>query len=141
AAVLPTGLDRFFLCNSGSEAVEAALKFARLTTGRSGIVAAMRGFHGRTMGALSATHNKRYRTPFEPLVPGFRHVPFDNVAAMEEAIAGDTAAVLVEIVQGEGGVRPGAPAYFQALRRLCDERGALLIVDEVQTGFCRTGSW
>lgn len=141
AAVLPTGLDRFFLCNSGSEAVEAALKFARLTTGRSGIVAAMRGFHGRTMGALSATHNKRYRTPFEPLVPGFRHVPFDNVAAMEEAIDGDTAAVLVEIVQGEGGVRPGAPEYFQALRRLCDERGALLIVDEVQTGFCRTGSW
>lgn len=141
AAVLPTGLDRFFLCNSGSEAVEAALKFARLSTGRSVVVAAMRGFHGRTLGALSATHNKRYRKPFEPLVPGFGHVPFDNVAAMEEAIAGDTAAVLVEIVQGEGGVRPGAPAYFQALRRLCDERGALLIVDEVQTGFCRTGSW
>ena len=139
--VLPAGLTRVFLCNSGAEAVEAAIKFARLSTGRPGIVATMRGFHGRTLGALSATWERKYRQPFEPLVPGFTHVPFDNLAAMEEAVGDDTAAVLVEIVQGEGGVRPGSTAYFQGLRRLCDARGALLIVDEVQTGFGRTGRW
>ncbi len=139
--VTPPGLDRFFLCNSGAEAVEAALKFTRLSCGRHEIVATMRGFHGRTMGALSATWNKRYREPFAPLVPGFSHVPFDNLAKMEEAVTEKTAAVLVEIVQGEGGVRPGSTEYFQGLRRLCDERGALLIVDEVQTGFGRTGRW
>jgi len=141
AEVTPPGLDRFFLCNSGAEAIEAALKFARLSTGRQEIVAAMRGFHGRTMGALSATWNKRYREPFAPLVPGFAHVPFDNLAKMEQAVTKKTAAVLVEIVQGEGGVRPGSTAYFRGLRNLCDERGALLVVDEVQTGFGRTGCW
>jgi acetylornithine/LysW-gamma-L-lysine aminotransferase len=141
SAVTPPGLDRFFLCNSGAEAVEAAIKFARLSTGRTEIVATMRGFHGRTMGALSATWNKRYREPFAPLVPGFSHVPFDNLGRMEEAVTEKTAAVLVEIVQGEGGVRPGSSEYFHGLRRLCDERGALLIVDEVQTGFGRTGRW
>jgi len=141
ATVTPGDVDRFFLCNSGAEAVEGALKFARLATGRSKVVAAMRGYHGRTMGALSATYEKKYRQPFVPLVPGFTHVPFDNVERVEQAVDGETAAVLVEIVQGEGGVRPGSPAYFQALRRLCDERGALLIVDEVQTGFGRTGRW
>ena len=130
---------RVFLCNSGTEAVEGALKFARLSTGRTGVVAAMRGFHGRTMGALSATWERRYREPFAPLVPGFTHVPFDRLAAMEEAVGEDTACVLVEIVQGEGGVRPGSTEYFTGLRRLCDERGALLVVDEVQTGFGRTG--
>lgn len=141
AEVTPPGLDRFFLGNSGAEAVEAAIKFARLSTGRQGIVAAMRGFHGRTMGALSATWNKRYREPFAPLVPGFAHVPFDNLAKMEQAVSEKTAAVLVEIVQGEGGVRPGSPEYFRGLRELCDEQGALLVVDEVQTGFGRTGRW
>ena len=141
AEVTPGDVDRFFLCNSGTEAVEGALKFARLATGRSKVVAAMRGYHGRTMGALSATYQKKYRRPFMPLVPGFTHVPFDNVERAEEAVDGETAAVLVEIVQGEGGVRPGSAAYFQALRRLCDEQGALLIVDEVQTGFGRTGRW
>ena len=139
AAIAPGGLRRAYLCNSGAEAVEAAIKLARLATGRPGIVAAMRGFHGRTMGALSATWNKAYREPFEPLVPGFAHVPYDNVDRAEAAIGDDTAAAIVEIVQGEGGVRPGSGAYFAALRRLCDERGALLIVDEVQTGFGRTG--
>lgn len=134
-----TGLERAFLCNSGAEAVEGAFKFARLSTGRPGIVATMRGFHGRTMGALSATWNKKYRQPFEPLVPNFAHVPYDRIAAMEKAVGDDTAAVIVEVVQGEGGVRPGSGEYFRALRRLCDERGALLIVDEVQTGFGRTG--
>ena len=141
AAVTPGDVDRFFLCNSGAEAVEGALKFARLATGRSKVVAMMRGYHGRTLGALSATYEKAYRRPFAPLVPGFTHVPFDNVERAEEAIDEETAAVVVEVVQGEGGVRPGSPPYFQALRGLCDERGALLIIDEVQTGFGRTGRW
>lgn len=139
--LLPEGLDRVFLCNSGTEAVEAAIKFARMSTGRPGIVATMRGFHGRTLGALSATWERKYREPFEPLIPGFSHVPFDNLDRMEQAVDEGTAAVLVEIVQGEGGVRPGSPDYFHGLRKLCDERGALLIVDEVQTGFGRTGRW
>lgn len=139
AAILPGDLDRVFLCNSGTEAVEAALKFARLSTGRPEIVAAMRGFHGRTLGALSATHKKEYRQPFQPLVPGFSHVPFGNLAQLEAAVTGQTAAVLLEIVQGEGGVRLADPGYFQAVRRLCDVHGVLLIVDEVQTGYGRTG--
>jgi acetylornithine/LysW-gamma-L-lysine aminotransferase len=134
-----TGLQRAFLGNSGAEAVEGALKFARLSTGRTGIVAAMRGFHGRTMGALSATWGKKYREPFMPLVPGFTHVPYDNIERMEQAVTQETAAVIVEVVQGEGGVRPASGGYVRALRKLCDERGALLIVDEVQTGFGRTG--
>jgi acetylornithine/LysW-gamma-L-lysine aminotransferase len=134
-----TGMDRAFLCNSGTEAVEGAFKFARLSAGRTGIVATMRGFHGRTMGALSATWNKHYREPFMPLVPGITHVPYDKIERMEQAITDETAAVIVEIVQGEGGVRPGSTAFFHGLRKLCDERGALLIVDEVQTGFGRTG--
>ena len=140
-----TGLQRAFLCNSGAEAVEGAFKFGRLSAGtsgskeRTGIVATMRGFHGRTMGALSATWNKKYREPFMPLVPGFTHVPYGKIEKMEQAITNQTAAVIVEIVQGEGGVRPGSGEYFHALRRLCGERGALLIVDEVQTGFGRTG--
>jgi len=139
AAVLPTGLDRVFLCNSGTEAVEAALKFARLTTGRPGVVAATHGFHGRTMGALSATWKPQYREPFAPLVPGFRHVPYDDLAALEQAVTEDVGAVVLEIVQGEGGVVPGSAAFLQGAQRLCRERGALLIVDEVQTGFGRTG--
>lgn len=141
SAHLPDSLNRIFLCNSGAEAVEGAIKFARLSTGRPGIVATMRGFHGRTLGALSATWERKYREPFEPLVPAFSHVPFDNLDRMEQAVDEDTAAVLVEIVQGEGGVRPASPDYFQGLRELCDDRGALLIVDEVQTGFGRTGRW
>lgn len=137
----PGDLNRVFLCNSGAEAVEGAIKAARLFTGRSGLVATMRGFHGRTMGALSATWNKAYRQPFDPLVPGVTHVPFDNLDALDEAISEDTAAVLVEIVQGEGGVRPASDGYFTALADLCHARGALLIVDEVQTGLGRTGRW
>ncbi len=138
-SLAPDGLGRAFLSNSGAESVEAALKLARLATGRTGIVATMRAFHGRTFGALSATWEKHYREPFEPLVPGFTHVPYDDLGAMEEAIGEGTAGVIVEIVQGEGGVRPGSSEYFHGLRKLCDERGALLIVDEVQTGFARTG--
>lgn len=138
-AIVPAGLGRAFLCNSGAEAVEAAIKFARLSTGRPGIVAAMRSFHGRTFGALSATWNKKYREPFEPLVPGFRHVPYNDLEAMEKAVDGETAAVLLEVVQGEGGVNPGDGEYLRCVQALCRERGALFILDEVQTGFGRTG--
>jgi acetylornithine/LysW-gamma-L-lysine aminotransferase len=133
------GLDRVFLCNSGTEAVEAAFKFARLSTGRKNIVAAMRAFHGRTYGSLSATYNKKYRDGFEPFVPGFSHVPYNNIEALHQAVNGETAAVILEVVQGEGGVYPAKGEYIRAVRRLCDERGALLIVDEIQSGFGRTG--
>jgi acetylornithine/LysW-gamma-L-lysine aminotransferase len=136
--IAPPGLERVFLCNSGTEAVEAALKFARLNGGRKKIVAAMRGFHGRTFGALSATWRKQYREPFEPLVPGFEFVPYNRFERMEHAVDDDTAAVILEVVQGEGGVIPGDGDYLQDVQRLCHERGAWFIVDEVQTGFGRT---
>lgn len=138
AALLP-GMNRVFFCNSGTEAVEAALKFARLSTRRAGIVAAMRAFHGRTYGSLSATFNKKYREGFEPLVSGFSHVPFNNIEALEKEVTEQTAAVILEVVQGEGGVYPADAQYLQAARRICDDRGALLILDEIQTGFGRTG--
>ena len=138
-AAAPAGLDRAFLCNSGTEAVEAALKFARLATGRTGFVAAIRGFHGRTMGALSATFQPQYRRDFEPLVPGFGHVPFGDEAALAAAVDATTAAVILEVVQGEGGVHPAPDGYLAAARRICDRQGALLIIDEVQTGLGRTG--
>ncbi len=138
-AAAPGELNRAFLSNSGAEAIEAAIKFARVSTGRREIVAAMRGFHGRTMGALSATWNKKYRGPFMPLVPDFTHIPYNNIPALEAAVSDATAAVLLEPVQGEGGVRPADPAFLQAARDLCDAHGALLIVDEIQTGFGRTG--
>ncbi|BCL81131.1 acetylornithine and succinylornithine aminotransferase [Ktedonobacteria bacterium brp13] len=140
AEITPAGLEHFFLCNSGTEAVEGALKFARLATGRTGIIATLRGFHGRTMGALSATWEKHYREPFAPLIPDVRHIRYNDLAVAEDAITEDTAAVLIELVQAEGGVHVGQEAYIQGLARLCQERGALLIVDEVQTGFGRTGT-
>ncbi len=139
-SIAPAGLGHVYLCNSGTEAVEAALKFARLVTGRREFIATMRGFHGRTMGALSATWEKKYREPFEPLVPGFRHVAYNDLAALDQAVNDQTAAVILEVVQGEGGVRPGTPDYLRGAQALCRERGALLILDEVQTGFGRTGA-
>jgi acetylornithine/LysW-gamma-L-lysine aminotransferase len=137
--IAPVGLERAFLCNSGAEAVEAALKFARLGTGRQKVVAAMRGFHGRTFGALSATWRKEYRKPFEPLVPGFEFVPYNRPERLARAIDDETAAVILEVVQGEGGVIPGDGEYLRSAQAVCRERGALFIVDEVQTGFGRTG--
>jgi acetylornithine/LysW-gamma-L-lysine aminotransferase len=138
-ALAPGKMERVFLCNSGTEAVEAAFKFARYTTGRRKIIATMRGFHGRTMGALSATWNKHYREPFEPLVPDFQHVPYNKLERLKAAIDENTAAIILEVVQGEGGVYPGSAEYLQRAQALCRERGALLIIDEVQTGFGRTG--
>lgn len=138
-ATLVPGLPRVFFCNSGAEAVEAALKFARISTRRTKVVAMMRAFHGRTFGSLSATFNKKYREGFEPLVPGFSHVPYNKVEALEAAVDEETAAVILEVVQGEGGVYPVDAEYLLAARRICDERGALLVVDEIQSGFGRTG--
>ncbi len=140
-SVLPGDINRFFLCNSGTEAVEGALKLARLLTRRDGIVATMRGFHGRTLGALSLTWNKKYREPFAAWQPEVTHISYEDLEAAREAITERTAAVVVEAVQGEGGVYPASAEYLQGLREICDERGALLIVDEIQTGFGRTGHW
>ena len=137
--VTPPGLERVFLCNSGTESTEAAIKFARKTTGRNGLVTAMRGFHGRTLGALSATF--KYRDAFEPLLPNCSFVPLNNIDKLDAAIDDNTAAIILEPVQGEGGVRPANADYLAGARQLCDERGALLIIDEVQTGFCRTGAF
>ena len=133
----PEVLTRVFLCNSGTESVEAAIKLARASNGRSGLVTAMRGFHGRTLGALSATF--KYRDAFEPLLSGNTFVPLNNIEKLDAAVGDNTSAVILEVVQGEGGVRPAQGEYLSAARRLCTERGALLIIDEVQTGFCRTG--
>jgi LysW-gamma-L-lysine/LysW-L-ornithine aminotransferase len=139
ARVAPPGLERAFLCNSGTEAVEAALKFARLTTQRTKVISTMRGFHGRTMGALGTTWRKEYRRPFEPLLPNFNFVPYNRLERMEKAIDDETSAVIVEVVQGEGGVNLGSADYLLGVQALCRERGAMFIVDEVQTGFGRTG--
>ena len=139
-AALPEGLERVFLCNSGAEAVEGAIKAALALTGRHGVVATVRGFHGRTLGALSATWEPKYREPFLPLIEGFTHIPYDKIDALDAAVGAQTAAVIIELVQGEGGVRPASPDYIHGVAQICKERGALLIVDEVQTGFGRTGT-
>ncbi|HTH69843.1 MAG TPA: aspartate aminotransferase family protein [Candidatus Saccharimonadales bacterium] len=140
ARILPRSLDRIFLCNSGTEAVEGALKFARLATKRTKVVATMRGFHGKTMGALSATWGPEYRELFGPLLEGFSHIPFNKVEALDAAITTETSAFIVELVQGEGGVRPATREFVAEAARLCRDRGVLLVVDEVQTGFGRTGT-
>ncbi len=139
--VTPDSLTRAYLCNSGAESIEAALKFARLHTGRTNFVTAMRGFHGRTMGAVSATYTPKYREAFQPLIPGFDYVPFNKIEKLDAAVNDQTAAVMIELVQGEGGVNPAQADYVTAVRELCSERGALLIIDEIQTGFCRTGKF
>jgi acetylornithine/LysW-gamma-L-lysine aminotransferase len=136
---LTPALERVFFCNSGAEAVEAALKFARLSSGRKRILAAKRAFHGRTYGALSATYAARYRQGFEPLLPEFEHLSYNNPQALEEAVNDQVAAVILEVVQGEGGIYVATPEYLQTARRLCDQHGALLIFDEIQSGFGRTG--
>lgn len=138
--VLPPHLPHVFLANSGAEAVDGALKFARLATSRPRFVAATKGFHGRTFGALSVTWEPKYRQGFQPLLET-THVPFNDAAALDAAIDDTTAAVVLEVVQGESGVHLGTPEFLQAAERLCRERGALLIVDEIQTGFGRTGRW
>lgn len=140
--ITPEGIDRFFLCNSGAEAVEGALKAARLLTGRRGVVAVKRGFHGRTLGALGLTWNPEYRAPFEGWTPpDVTHIAPNDLTAAEAAITNDTAAVMVEAVQGEGGVHPADADFLRGVRALCDRHGALLIMDEIQAGLGRTGRW
>ncbi|GIU97845.1 MAG: acetylornithine/acetyl-lysine aminotransferase [Actinomycetota bacterium] len=140
-SVTPRGLDVAFLTSTGTEAIEGALKLARKYTGRPKFVAFERAFHGRTLGSLSVSWKQAYRAPFEPLLPEVEFVPFDDVDRAAEAIDERTAAVIVEPIQGEGGVRIPSDGFLQALRRLCTERGALLICDEVQGGMGRSGRW
>jgi predicted acetylornithine/succinylornithine family transaminase len=130
-----------FLCNSGTEAIEAALKLARRARPGGRFVTMERGFHGRTMGALSATPQEAKQAPFAPLVPGFDVVPHDDAAAVAAAVTPGTAAVLLEPIQGEGGIWPLSEQTLQAARAACDEHGALLILDEIQCGMGRTGDW
>jgi len=137
--VSPSGLERVFLCNSGTESIEAALKFTRLSSGKTDFVCAMKSFHGRTMGALSATYNPKYRDDFQPLIPGFSFVPFNNLEKLKKSVSEKTAAVLLELVQGEGGVYLAEKGYISGVRRFCTENNILLIIDEVQTGLGRTG--
>ena len=140
AEVLPPHLNHIFLANSGAEAIDGALKFARLVTGRTGFIAFRSAFHGRTVGAVSVTWEKKYREPFAPLLDVI-HLPYNDLDKLAAALDDSTAAVVLEVVQGEGGVNPGAAEFLQGAQQLCQERGALLIVDEIQTGFGRTGKW
>lgn len=137
--ITPKGLDKAFLSNSGAESVECAIKLARKATGKTEIIALMGAFHGKTMGALSATWDKKYREPFQPLIPDIKHVPPDNADKIREAITDKTAAVLMEPIRGEGGVRVPPDDYLKKVREICDEKGVLLMFDEVQTSFGRTG--
>ncbi|MFA5363833.1 MAG: aspartate aminotransferase family protein [Candidatus Bathyarchaeia archaeon] len=135
----PKPLSRVFLSNSGAESVECALKLARKHTGKTDIIAMVGAFHGKTMGALSATWKQKYREPFMPLVPGFTHVPPNNLEKLKAAITDKTAAVIIEPIRGEGGILMPKDDFLPGLRKLCDEKGILLIFDEVQAGFGRTG--
>lgn len=139
AEITPGDLQYSFFANSGAEAVEGALKTAKVHTRREKIIAATNSFHGKTMGALSATGRDIFRDPFQPLLPGFFHVPFGDVDAMEQVIDQKTAAVILEPIQGEGGIILPPDSYLPSVRELCDKNGAVLILDEVQTGIGRTG--
>jgi acetylornithine/LysW-gamma-L-lysine aminotransferase len=139
ATVAPGDIGKVWLCNSGTEANEAAMKFARSATGRSKIVATRRGFHGRTLGALAMTWKDKYKKPFEPLAGGIEFVPYGDGEALAEAVDEETAAVFLEPVQGEGGINPAPTGYLRRAREACDEAGAALVFDEIQTGVGRTG--
>ncbi len=141
AEITPGDLQYNFFCNSGTEAVEGCLKVARLATGRKKFVAASNAFHGKTFGSLTATGRDMYRDPFKPLLEGFSHVPFGDIRALEETVDGETAAVILEPVQGEGGIIVPPAGYLKAVEELCHKNGALFIADEVQTGIGRTGTW
>ncbi len=139
--------DRCFFCNSGTEANEAAIKLARRWAGLQdpprgpGIIAALSAFHGRTLGSLSATAQEKYQKPFQPLLPGFGYVPYNDLEALAAALTPEICAVILEPVQGEGGVNVPDEGYLAGVRQLCDQRGVLLILDEIQTGLGRTGKW
>ncbi len=139
AEITPEGLEMVFFGNSGAEAVEAAIKLARAYTGKPGIITTDRGFHGKTMGALSLTPRPEYQDPARPLLPGVKVVPYGDLEALEAAIDGDTAAVIVEPIQGEGGIRVPPEGYLRGVREITRKKGVLMIADEVQTGLGRTG--
>jgi acetylornithine/N-succinyldiaminopimelate aminotransferase len=139
AGILPAGLTRVFFTNSGAEANDAAVKLARKATGRTDVIATDGSFHGRTISMVSATGQAKHRDKFRPQMPGYAFVPYGSLEAVEAALDDGVAAMIVEPVQGEGGVRIPSPGYLRELARLCHANGSLLIVDEVQTGFCRTG--
>jgi putrescine aminotransferase len=138
--ITPGDLQYSFICNSGTEAVEGALKAARIHTGRPGYIGTINGFHGKTYGGLSVSGRDVYKQAFHPLLPGVKHVPFGDAKAMAEAVDETTAAVILEVIQGEGGVNIPPDDYLPEVRRICDERGALLILDEVRTAIGRTGA-
>lgn len=135
----PNALDSLFLANAGTEANEAAIKFARGSTDGTGVVAAKRGFHGRTFGSISATWKSKYREPFAPTVPDFEFATYNDVESLNETVDDDTALVLLEPIQGEGGIYPAESEYLQAARDLCDDHDAYLVFDEIQAGMGRTG--
>jgi putrescine aminotransferase len=139
ASVLPGNLQYSFICNSGTEAVEGALKAARIHTKRTEFIGAANGFHGKTFGSLSVSGRDLYKRGLEPLLPGTKTVPFGDLQAMSDAMSNQTAAVILEVIQGEGGVNVPSDAYLPGVREICDRNGALLILDEVRTGFGRTG--
>jgi len=137
--VSPKGLEKVLLTNSGAESVEAAIKLARRHTGRAKVVSMKGGFHGKTYGALSATWNKKYREPFSPLVPGFEFADYGDLPSVEKMVTSETAAVIAEPIQGESGIVIPPRDFFKGVREVCDRAGALLILDEIQTGLGRTG--
>ncbi len=139
AQVAPGDIQYTFMVNSGAEAVEGALKIARMATGRQEFVSTIGSYHGKTLGALTASGREVYRTPFQPLLPGFTHVPFGDAGALDGAVSDATAAVILEPIQGENGIRLPPDDYLAAARAICNRHGALLILDEVQTGLGRTG--
>src|SRR5205823_5669932 len=127
AEIAPGRLQYSFFSNSGTEAVEAALKIARIATGKTDFISAVGAFHGKSMGSLAATGREKYRKPFEPMVPGYAHVPFNDLEAAEAAITERTAAIIIEPIQGEGGIITATPGYLTGLRRICDKHHLLLI--------------
>ena len=137
--ILPEGLTRVFFSNSGAEANDASIKLARKATGRLEVISTDLSFHGRTISTASATGQAKHRDKFKPLMPNYRFVPFNDLRAMGKALDKDVAAVILEPIQGEGGVNLPAEGYLEAVSALCKKNGSYLIVDEVQTGFCRTG--
>jgi len=137
--ITPANLNKTFLCSSGTESIEGAIKFAKFTTQKVEFICAEKAFHGRTTGSLSATFKPEYKGGFEPLLPGFNFVPFNDFHSLKECVNQNTAGIILEVIQGEGGINIGSADYFQKVRKLCDEMRIILIIDEIQSGFCRTG--
>jgi len=137
--ITPANLNKIFLCNSGTECIEGAIKFAKFATQKTEFICAEKAFHGRTTASLSATFKLEYKDGFEPLLPGFSFVPFNDFESLKERVSRNTAGIILEVIQGEGGINVGSVDYFQKVRQLCDEMGVILIIDEIQSGFCRTG--